>query len=289
MTERRPYTYVVLRYRHDPLVEEFANVGVVMHAARLGFLKGRFRRTVGRLTKIFPDLDSFSFKSSLQRLSRHFDRLKQTDVSSLLTYEYDASTFASRVLPHDDSSFVWSKTGSGLTSDPEATLNSLYRRFVSRYDEVIRASRDDAAVWRPVRDRLKERHLSECLHPKTISSEYDVVEFEHAWKNGAWHCYQPLSFDLASADSIREKAARWAGHMLALSRSDEHFRAYFFVGMPKDARLMAAYESAVGLLELSPNKPRVVPETQIDDFVAQIEDEMRAHRTPAIGGGQASA
>ena len=31
MMGRRPYTYVLLRYRHDPLAGEFANVGVVVH------------------------------------------------------------------------------------------------------------------------------------------------------------------------------------------------------------------------------------------------------------------
>jgi len=52
-----------------------------------------------------------------------------------------------------------------------------------------------------------ELKVASILEKKTIATSKDEVEFEHAWKNGNWHCYQPLSFDLATVDSIQEKAA----------------------------------------------------------------------------------
>jgi hypothetical protein len=59
MSERQPYTYVVLRYRHDPLAGEFANVGVVLHAPRGRFLGAKLRTTPGgRLTRMFPTIIS---------------------------------------------------------------------------------------------------------------------------------------------------------------------------------------------------------------------------------------
>jgi Protein of unknown function (DUF3037) len=203
---KTPYTYVVLRYRHDSLSGEFANVGVVFHAPALGFLRAKMRHTLGRLSKMFPDLNGDAFKGSVKSIERAIARLAAPEASDLFARLKDAGAFAKAVLPDDDSSYIWGPVGSGLTADPAETLEMLYNRFVARYDEHHRQHRDDAAIWKPVRDRLAERKLADRLQAKTISSSLDCVEFEHAWKNGAWHCYQPLSFDLANEENIRDKA-----------------------------------------------------------------------------------
>lgn len=276
-TIRTPYTYVVLRYRHDLLAGEFANVGVVLHAPASGFLDAKMRHTLGRLSKMFPDLDGDALKGSVKSIERAIKRLAAPQAGDLFARSQDAGSFARAVLPEDDSSFIWGPVGSGLTGNPADTLDTLYNRFVARYDEQQRQHRDDAAIWKPVHDRLAERKLADRLQAKTIRSPLDHVEFEHAWKNGAWHCYQPISFDLANEENIRDKARRWAGHMLALKGASEAFRTYFFVGSPADHKLKSAYEAAVNILKLSPGEPQVIDEARIDDLVHQIEDEIRAH------------
>jgi hypothetical protein len=274
---RRAYTYVLLRYRHDALAGEFANVGVVLHEPMSGFLGAQVRHTLGRLAKMFPDLDAEPLKAALRSLERAVNDLARSEGGDLLATLTDAGALARSVMPTDDTSFVWGPIGSGVTEDPAETLQRLYRRFVGRYDERQTHHRDDAAVWKPVRDRLAERNLADRLQPKTITSLVDRVEFEHAWENGAWHCYQPLSFDLANEENIRDKARRWAGHMLALGGASDPFRPYFFVGSPSDLALVPAYRAAIGILKLSPCEPRVIEEAGIDDLVSQIEDEIRAH------------
>jgi len=276
-TTKGKYSYVVLRYRHDSLSGEFANVGVVLHAPASRFLDVRMRHTVGRLSKMFPDLNGEALKSAVRNIERAIKRLAASEAGDLFARFKDAGAFAKSVLPDDDSSFIWGPVGSGLTVNPAETLDKLYNRFVARYDEHQRQHRDDAAIWRPVRDRLAERNLVDRLKTKKIVSSLDHVEFQHAWKNGAWHCYQPISFDLANEENIRDKARRWAGHMLALKDASEPFRTYFFVGLPSDHHLRSAYEAAVNILKLSPGEPKVIDETRIDDLVHQIEDEIRTH------------
>lgn len=279
MTDRRPYTYVVLRYRHDPLSGEFANVGVLLHEPGSAFLDAKVRTTLGnRLGKMFPSLDGDSFKAFLRTVARSVQKLSFNEGGDMLSSLHDASAFARRILPTDDTSFVWGAVGSGITNDPQKTLEKLYSRFVTQYEGPARSSRDDAAVWRPVRDLLVARHIADCLQPKTIRSDVDQVEFEHAWRNGAWNCYQPLSFDLASDDSVREKAARWAGHMLALHRADEPFKPHFVVGAPSDPSLLNAYQKALRLLAQSPGQPDVIEEENVEEFVDKLERQMRAHQ-----------
>ena len=51
--------------------------------------------------------------------------------------ESTAVDFASRILPHDDSSLQWSKLGSGLTRDPSCELESLFDRMVLQHDRPV--------------------------------------------------------------------------------------------------------------------------------------------------------
>lgn len=277
MTDGRPYTYVILRYRHDPLSGEFANVGVVLHCAPFAFLDAKVRRTVGRLTKMFPDLRRSDLMDGLQTVERGLRKLRERELSGLLCPPGNAAAFAERVLPQDDSSLIWSSMGSGVTDNPETTLDKLFVRFVGRYDEEGRSARDDAAVWQPVRDKLVEHRIADRLQPKTIVSPIDKVDFDHAWKNGAWHCYQPLSFDLASAESIRDKAAKWSGHMTGLSKASERVRPYFIVGRPSIPTLEDDFRKAVDLLKESALQPEVFDEREADALVRRIEAEVKTH------------
>lgn len=274
---RLAYTYTILRYRHDPVAGEAINVGIVLHCPKAGFLAARVRETVGRLTKTFPDASRSSVMETLRIIERRVDRLRVQELATFFDRDASAVTYAKRALADEDSCFVWSEIRTGVAVDPQSALQKLYDRFVAQYDSEGRTTRDDNAVWQPVRELLAQRNLTDRLQEKEIVSPLDRVSFDHAWKNGSWHCYQPLSFDLASPDSIREKAAKWSGHMLGLSQSSENFQPYFFVGAPTQPELNEDYQRAVRLLRASPNRPEVFEEADTAAFVDRIEDEMREH------------
>ncbi len=168
--------------------------------------------------------------------------------------------------------------GSGLTADPAQTLARLYGRFVAQYDQPDdNAAVDDAAVWRPVHQLLIARDLADRLRPKTIRSLDADLEFDHAWKNGAWHVCQPLSFDLASEDHVRDKAAKWAGHMLSLQDAEEPFEPHFIVGAPCDVHLMDAYHRALSVLRRPMPGAEIIDVSGAEGLVDRIESDLRAH------------
>ena len=277
MSERRPYTYVVLRYRHDPISGEQANVGVVVHSVAGRFLGARIRRSAGRLSKLFPDMNGRAFRSDMRAIDRAFARVTKAEQASLLSHDLDAASLARQVVRDDDGSLVWGDLGSGVSNDLNGTLQTLYERLVTRYDDVTEKRKTDEDVWRPVRAKLVEREIAARLGPKTIRSEHIELEFVHAWKNGAWHCIQPLSFDLATADGIQEKASRWAGHLVGLSKAQEPFVPYFVVGRPCSRGLVPAFDRAIGLLGDAPGSIEIIREDEIDEFVDRLEDEIRSH------------
>ncbi|MDX8445349.1 DUF3037 domain-containing protein [Mesorhizobium captivum] len=275
--KREPYTYMILRYRHDPVAGEQINVGVVVHAARSGFLGAVMRHSYGRISKMFPTLDGATLRHDLASIERAFHKLAKSNVSGDMVDQPNASTYAHRVVGKDDSALIWSEMGSGMTSDAAKTLENLNSRFVLRYDEVTSARRSDADIWRPFRDLLLERRIGDIFQRKTITGVHDAVDFDHAWKNGKWHCFQPLSFDLTTPEGIQEKAARWVGHMVGLKQAEEEFQPYFIVGEPSDAALATAYERAIDFIRAAPLNPEIIPEKEMDDLANDLADKVHAH------------
>ncbi|WP_298962952.1 DUF3037 domain-containing protein [uncultured Roseibium sp.] len=279
MSDRQPYSFIVLRYVHDVMTSEFVNVGVILHVPSHGALKWRTRKTIGRIKSVFPDLDREAFVSAMRTVERGM-KLAAKDIQkeALFQQKNVVSVYAKSVIPHDDSSLQWSSVGSGLTDNPEKTFERIYERFVGRYDVNQRSRKTDEDIWRPVRTLLAERNLNISLEKKTVSGKTDSIEFKHAWKNGRWHAYEPLSLDLADAEGIKDKVRRWRGHLAAVAEdTTEPLKLHFLVGAPENNQLMPAYQNALEILRGSPFQPEIFEESQVTDLVDEIEDEVREH------------
>ncbi len=280
MSNKIPYTYTVLRYVHDIATGEFLNVGVALLAPEQHYISALCRTTVGRLKPVFPSLDGESFRGAMRHVTHEFERL-QKELAEELPLKPTANGvmgFAHAVLGADDSSLQWSPTGSGLTADPGLTLEQLYERFVTAHDPRTPVPRrHDEDVWKPFSVELQQRQVLRHFVKKTIAVADDQIEFKHAWKNGVWHCLAPVSFDLASADSIREKAHKWLGQLTSVANSGEGFKLYFLVGEPAQADLRPAFESALSILGKSMVEQEVVPETEAGELSERLAVEVRAH------------
>ena len=279
MTKKETYNYVILRYVHDVVAGEFVNVGLVMFVPGREQVLKQARRTFGRIKSLFPDFDGAAYTIAIDAINRGM-RDVERDMKSkgLLNGNMTALDYARRVLPLDDSSLQWSHVGAGWTNDPQKTFDHLYRRFVTRYDRAPHRPRTDDDVWHLVANKLRERNVKIELEPKRIEGNTDSVEFGHAWKNGRWQVYEPLSFDLAAADNIKNKARRWLGHLAAVKDgATDDVQVHFIVGRPRSASLTDAYENALEILRRVPFENNVFEENQIDDVVNRIEDDVREH------------
>ncbi len=274
------YTYTLLRYVHDVASGEFANVGVVLLAPDARYAGAVCRGTHGRVSRFFPDMEKEGFKSLMGYIERRVDELGERLRGELPLEQTpaDAGALARSVLPHDDSSLQWSPVGGGLCEDPSAKLEELYRRYVTRYDDkTANKGRDDGEVWMRFKRSLDVKHVTARLQAKKISGADDEVEFTHAYQNSQWHCFEPLSLDLAQADSIKQKAHRWLGQMMGVQDAPEKFRVYFLVGAPRDERLLDSYESALRLLRKSPIDIEIVSETHADAFAERMATIVADH------------
>lgn len=281
MKHRKGYTYVVLRYVHDIATSEFVNVGVVVYSQDLNFLGAKFKTTYGRVKKVFPTLDGESFRRNMRRLQSAFDRLAEGDLAVTIKVDATKSTLSdvvNSIIRQDDSSLQWSPMGGGVTDTPELLLSHLFSRFVTKHDEeVVRGQRKDEDVWKCFRSELEKRNVILHLEEKTIKVEDDSIKFSHAWKNGLWHCYEPVSFDLSSDSSIKDKAHRWLGQVSSVQSATEDFQVFFLVGKPSSLAHQDAYEKAVSILRKTP-KSIVIEEQDAEIFSKDVALEIQLHQ-----------
>jgi hypothetical protein len=273
------YTYCVLRYVHDTASGEFVNVGVVLYAPEQRYLSALCRTTYGRLSRIFPGVNAEHFKSLMRYIQAKLEEQGTRVGSELpLTEHSNVLEFAHAILPRDDSSLQWSPAGSGRTDNPSQTLEHLYERLVMRYEERQPAAvRSDEDIWRNFKRKLEERQVLQHFQPKKISVQDDDIEFQYAWKNGVWHCLEPLSFDLTAAESIREKAHRWLGQIASLQGTTDPFKVYLLIGAPQQEQLQPAFLKAMSILRKIPGDKEIVLEQEASDLAARIAKEVEAH------------
>jgi hypothetical protein len=274
------YSFSVLRYVHDPVTKEFLNVGVVVYSGQARFLRAACDINYGRITRMFARIDGHRFRQMIRFLQDKLNSLGD-QLPSELPFEPGLAIEAllGRVLPSDDSSFQFSSAGVGLASDLERVLGELYDRYVDRYSTPTDVPhRDDEEIWRVFREPLERRQLASRLSPKRIVAQNYEYEFEHAWKNGAWHLYEPVSFDLVEANSILEKANRWVGRATSLSDSKEKFHIHMLLGEPQDSSLRSAFVKARNILNKMPGQKEFVRESEAEDFAEEVAREISESR-----------
>lgn len=276
MSEMITYTYTVLRYVHDITTGEFLNVGVALYAPQVPYTSAICRRTYGRLSKVFPSINADHFKSLMRHIEDRFD-----DLGGKLPLDPQANTvkdLAHRILPVDESALQWSPMGSGRTADPAKTLESLFNRMVMRYeDKAVRVRRTEADIWRHFKRTLETRQILQHFEPRKIAVQDDEIEFQHTWENGLLHCLEPVSFDLNSPDSIKDKAHRWLGHVASISRTTTEFKLYFMVGEPQDEGLAPAFDKALSILRKIPVETLIFREGQAEQMSELLEKQVAEH------------
>jgi hypothetical protein len=288
MTERIPYTFAVLQYVHDVTCRESINIGVAMLAPGERILKFEIRHQIGRVKAAFPDLDRDVFRDEVAAVRRVLARkqgLLSKDDLCLEGRDASAKSVVVELFPNFASSFQWTLDGGGLTRDLEAEFDRLKSRMLERYlGEKSRDRKDDNAVWAPIRDALHEAHCDMGFEEKTVASAQDEITFKHAWKNGDWHVYEPVSLDYADSDGVKDRARRLRGQLDAVfSGKDIGLALNVIIGVPREplhkAELQSALDAASAIIKGAAVCPRIwFDETDGAALVDEILREASAHR-----------
>lgn len=280
MNTKTKYSYTILRYVHDLVTGEFVNMGVVLFSPDAEFLRAKLRHRSRRVTQFFPEARGSSLTRTLSILEKNInragERLRSNPHQDLFkAMERDVMSIARAHIPFDDSGFQWSPVRGGLSVDLSKTLDDLFDRLVTRYDEPsTRGSRSDDEVWKSFSRVLNVRRLEDRIIEHEIESSIDTVHFDKALKNGKWHLLEPVSFDLMDGATIKKKAQQIVGQMTVLKDSSEDFDVYLLVGEPQSADVKKDYEIALRTLDTIPISKHVYPESKAEDFGKKISAVM---------------
>lgn len=256
------YTFSVLQYHHDAWIGEALNVGVLLSAPERGFLRMKARTASPRLTQAYPELRADGFRLLVRALeSRVASIEKQIAQGSFFENKLTSDNVARKLLPDDDSALRWLKPGAGITSSPAEELDRLFARYVSRWDtSASRNARSDEDVYAAFHQKLRAAPVMLTLEEKTIkTARFGEVRFKHTYQNGRLHVVQPISLDMANADTLFGKASKLVGTLTRL-RENPEVSPYIVAGAPRNRELISDYQGALALLREANVAEKIVDE-----------------------------
>lgn len=146
----QPFQFAVLRYIHDPITEEFLNIGIVVYSRENRYLRGKISKQHLRVSQTFGGIHRTHYNrmtSAIVRLTAQLRRrLSKPDLFD--DYPDRIEELLGEILPADPSSLMFGGYGGGLADDLDAELERLYERLVARYEQTGEPeSRTDEVGW----------------------------------------------------------------------------------------------------------------------------------------------
>ena len=274
-----------LRYIHDALTGEFVSLGVVLLCPERKYLGGRFLTSFKRVKAIFPDMDRVQVNRICRALSDalYDEQLRSVDQVSMEGELCLASVLGRLVPPNDGALQFPSTPATGITVDPERTLNELFERYTARHrDAPARVTRGDDDVWAPVAAELRQMGLLRRLQSKVLKGDHRIeLPLRHAWQNGTWNAVHPVSFDLAEPREIRDRAMLLAERVRVVKPLGQGWKLSLLLGSPSSERPKAVREAANDAVDILKEKvfgeAELVPETKSGRLVEKIAADLAAH------------
>lgn len=234
----KTYELQVLRYHHDVITGEFVNVGIILFNKEMKFLKCAVSHKYARLSRFFHAEKTASHISQAIRSFENSIRKIGNELSTKLDYNNFTSVdeITTRVLPKDDSSLQCSEIIKGLSMNFEKTFAELFDRYITRYENVpVRESRTDDEAWSQVYKKYFDEYgITKKLYKHQVKTQNDTFDFDLAYKNGALHLYNPVSFDLVDHDAIREKVYKWRGKIAEMETANEKVNIHMLLLYPEN-------------------------------------------------------
>jgi hypothetical protein len=274
-----PFFFSILRYIHDPVTQEFINIGVALYSPKAKYVAALCTSRYKRIADAFKPVDRSHFRRQTDYIQSRIDEFGEKLAGELPFQKMpkDLDEILRSILPPDDSSFQFGPAGSGLSGDLEKTLDDLYERYVNKYYQTAeRKSRNEDEVWITFRKPLQEKNVLWHLKAHTIVSRGDEYEFEYAWKNEVWHTLQPLSLDLVESGSVIDKAHTWLGRAESL-KSGEKFKLHFLLGLPTDPKMRAIAEKAQNIIHKTSVPHEFHKEDEAADFAEDLRKKIETH------------
>ena len=270
-----PYQSMLLRYIHDPVSGEFANLGVVLFSPGRP-LEVRMTSTLARPSRFFGGIEFRHLRGLLDRLTR---ALEKTDTGArqmdFLKAGLEIHEVTARLLASDVSSLRWADVGAGVTDDLKAEADRQFERLITRFEvERESSSRTSEEVWTGYQTHFKRAGVLKNLHPLIIETQDFQHQFDHTWKNGCVQIIEPVSLDYEDPDYIVRRGSHWLGIGAALGDAKEQHKFTFLLGLPKESKARKAADKARNLIAKIDSSVSFVEEKEAGRFAERLKSQI---------------
>jgi hypothetical protein len=241
--------YAIVRFQ--PFIEtgEFANVGIVMIAAKQGFFGFELLHTrYGRITRFFKELDSRVFRAAIQDLKDELNHIGNT-LEKNNNIEFAKNIFKEITRPRE-TIIRFSNPRVTLAEEPRATLEELFSFYIER-NFVTKEYQED--LERNMRRLLNEANIGDRFKEKTITSGlYQATfPFVESRNERPFKIIKPLFLAQEKTEKIINQGIQWGARIRELKRQDILPQKVLFAvnGPDEDSQRGKAYKIAVERLK----------------------------------------
>ncbi|HWK56518.1 MAG TPA: DUF3037 domain-containing protein [Parapedobacter sp.] len=272
----KTFEYQLLQFQPDKVSGEFLNIGVVVFDVAGQRVAFDLLNSAAGIAQLFSGIPTRYLTKQLHTLYSGLNKIKQSLQNDLPLRQYASVEEITRaVFPRDDSAVLFSDVRKTLGVDLDTVTAELAHRMITvrHLDKGRDDVKSDRELWAKVYKRyFDERNISQYLVPRTVTTKYAEITFDHSWQNGHVNFFESANFDLLREDSIKNKVRRWAGQIDELATSNEDYHLYLFSQMPTGKPDLAQYINSF-LADKSTDKVKV--EIVTPDDAAQITDGLK--------------
>lgn len=198
--------------------QEFANVGVVMIAPKLGGFKFKLAKNrFSRVSNFFDDLDGVIYKNAINGFSRELERIERFFIENKL-FGKDLVDHFAELTRHRESVMNFGNVSTIVTTDYDHCLEQLFERLVERnfssapeYREQLMARLLKNSLNTKLPVKYNERKIKAGGYEFTLPL---VAEFGNVKR-----IIKPLSFEKKTANQAYEHAHNWISRAERLIKS----------------------------------------------------------------------
>ena len=277
------YEYQILRYIPDRVNAEFVNVGLVIYGRDDKYLKSQFINRSTRLSSFFQGTNIRYVMQSIRHLEKQFSSISHNLKEDIeFSRPNSVEEITSNLLTKDDTSLVFSVPNKAIDLSLDIAFDNLKKQLLFRYDihyDHLDALRDPDVWTKVYKKYFIKVGIKDKLVSHTVKTKYDKIEFQHAWKNDIWHCYQPITFALSREDNVKNKVYRWLGKIQELQTSSESIRIELLTVMPKKPALRNFILNQLKNQKVGNSTFKIVEEKEAENFAQQLKLDFEKHES----------
>ena len=251
MTNNAQCMYAVIRFMPFAETREFANVGVVVIAPKLGLYDFKLApKTFNRVTKFFDDLDGVVYKHAIEGFEEELKRIRNylahnhVQGKSLVDYFKEITRTRESVLH-------FGEVGTMLTDNVNVAVDKLYERLIGRNFTESKEYKEQQMI-RVLKSQLTAKLPSGIRYTKQNlkADMYDIPVPLATRINDSYRIIRPLAFEQQNVLLAMEHGEAWVNRLKKLINFDvvqaDKALVAFEKPVHRKQEFMKVYEDVVG-------------------------------------------